>query len=414
MLEEVINREEKTEIEVAQEEAQKINEDVDELIAEMKAENRTQANAMVMERKEYQLKDQDQITKEESVRPYFLLVTESLKKDDLETAKAVMETLPPDKKQIFSEVRDILDRPFEKKQKQYLQEGKADKLAELMDVRDLVANQFDMKNLEKMSEEEKRSSEFVEAAKEFLLEKLHSITRVLSGDGLRQYIWTRNSLKKSGVDTSEIDSNREIRYSLVSVVVEDTKSHEPFIVGQIDHYNYLTSQLEIAGIMKKNELDTDPKTRRMFASILEESAEDDARLSGKEILQNFIKFRDRVSRLGIMDKESIDESQEIQERINQLLLNEISEDTPGKNKMGNVLEIVEIMQKEKMLSPDQVKKISQDNDFMREFRIALQNNLDEYPENERDEIFANWKLVIVKAGITSEKVMDQWLAEKKG
>ena len=53
MLEEVINREEKTEIEVAQEEAQKINEDVDELIAEMKAENRTQANAMVMERKEY-------------------------------------------------------------------------------------------------------------------------------------------------------------------------------------------------------------------------------------------------------------------------------------------------------------------------------------------------------------------------
>lgn len=413
IIEKIIENEENTEIEVAMEEARKMEEDVEEIIKDGKAKDRIQACAEVSAQKEYLLKDKTRIEKEESVRPYFLLVTEALKKDDLETAETVIKTLPPEKKQIFSEVQDILDRSFEKKQKQYIQEGKEEKLVELMRTRDMVSSQFDLKKLSQLSSEEKNSPELKEAAKEFLLGKIQSIAEILSGDGLRQYIWTREELKREGVNTDSIDTDAEVRYTLKTIIVKDTEFFDYFISEQIDHFRDLSSQLEISGIMAKNELMKDKRVHEIFSLILQDSLFSRKNLAGKEMFKNYLSLRDKLSKLGILKKKLIDSSEENRINLLKFLINEIPPNKHVENKLGNLLDILEIMGTEGMLSADQMKKLRENKLFLNRIKTSLVSDLKKCSPIDRDKNYVEWRMRIARTGLASEKQVDEWLDEKR-
>ena len=409
IIREVIDKEENTEMEVAIEEALKMNEDIEGIFTEGKADSREEACARVFEKKEYQLKGRERIEHEESVRPYFLLIIDALEKDDLELAQGVIKTVPPDKKNAFGAVRDILNSPIEKKGKQYAEEENEDKLVRLMGVWGLVSNHFDVKNLENVDKELRQSPVFVNAAKRFLANKLEEIINISGGQEIKEYIWVRDNIIRAGVaKAEEIDSDSNIQWKLKTVLIGKGEDSKPFFIEQVERYQYLKSQLEIAGIIKKDEINRDPRVQDAFSSILNRSFDESVVLSDDEIFRRYLEIRKKLFHYRIMDKKEMDWNEKMQENFYEILLKQFSLDTGDEEKIRKFLDFYQQMAEEEMIPPEMVKKLGRDNKLIGKLRNSLNEVVSLHSPSERKQFFSDFRDKIIKTGLVSDEIIDGW------
>jgi hypothetical protein len=407
VLEEVIYREENTPKEIAEEEARTMNEEIEELLREGKAKSHAEACALVFERKEYQLKNEKRVEQEESIRPYFLLVTKALDDDDLETAQGVIQALPPDKKEIFAAVRDVLDRPFEKKEKQYLEKGETEKLAKLMEARSDVTNQFDFASLERIDQESRKSPEFVQAATELLMNKLENLLHNFDGSKIKEYLWMRDKIVKAGVmDADKVDSNPEIRWKVVTVLVGGDELPESFLQEEVDRYQYLKTQMETAGIINKHTINQDPRVQNMFCSIFKKSFELD--LSDEERLNHYLQLRERVSQYGIIHKNEVDHDPGIQENIQDMLRRQLSLNTSDEARINSFFKLLRKMTEEEMISPQLIKEMNSDEKTKKQIDDLLENIISKGIPKEDKDRYASLQEKINSGGVAVPEITDQW------
>lgn len=409
VLTEVIDKEEGTVLEVAQEEANKMHEDIEDLVRDKEAENYAVACAEVFAKRTYQLKGQERIEKEEFVRPYLLLIEKEIKGNNFISAKEIIKNLPPKEKEICAQVPDIIDDLLERQEKKLIRDGDEEKLAELMAVRDIISNQFDLKNLEKLSAEQRQSPVFIRAAQKFLQNKLRNITDLFCAAKIKEYIWIREGIEESGMMSgAEVDATPGIKLQLKAMVIGNEKEWQSFFTDHIERYQYLKLQLEMAGIFKKDEIDQDRGTKKILQTILNNALEADENISKEDAFNRYLQARERMAGFGMMEKEEMDWNLNSQEKFQQLLFKQFSAAGSNEERLGKFFAMYEKMIRENMFPPEELKKIKRNPELAESIKTNFLGAVEENMGSRRAEVSAYFREKISGTDIISEEVVDSW------
>lgn len=413
---ETLNKEKNTEAEVAEEEAYKAEEDIQELIVDKKAKTYAEASVKVFEQEEYQLKTEECIKKEEAVRPEVLAVEKYLQEDNPQAALEIIKNASPDKKEIFSAIPHVFDRALGRAERKCNREGDVNGLAQVLEVKNYVFDQFDLKNLDKMDPELRQSPVFVAAAKQFLQNKLDAATNFFCAEEIKEYIWMREELIKSGtVGAAEIDTNPAVQYKLTTILIGKSPEDKIIFIEHVERYQYLKNQLEVAGILEKDAADENPRVQEAFFSLLDNSLEKKENRSDTEVLERYMKIRARLAEYAILGKQEMDYDLKIQENLQDLLLRQFSAQVSDKEKLNNFLGFYQTMLQEDMLPPEEQKKFKQDKKLSSKIQTALAGAIMESPSEERPARYADFRQRIGVTELVTYETIDRWeiLAENE-